>query len=92
MRGLPDRRLPSLQECLQANLEAARLTQPDVIVVGVALNTSKLDRSEARRLCEQVEHELHLPCEDPIAMGATNIVGRLLECFPASQRISNAGR
>ena len=86
MRGLPDRRLPSLQQCLQANVEAARLTQPDVVVVGVALNTSKLDRSEARRLCDQVEDELQLPCEDPIAMGATHIVGRLLECFPDSQR------
>lgn len=92
MRGLPDRRLPSLQECLQANLEAARLTQPDVVVVGVAMNTSKLDRSEARRLCDQVESELQLPCEDPIAMGATNIVGQLLKCFPDSQRASSAGR
>src|SRR5688572_22449839 len=82
MRGLPGRALPSLKECLLANLEAARITQPDVVAVGVALNTSRLDRSEARRLCDQVETELNLPCEDPIAMGATNIVGRLLECFP----------
>lgn len=86
MRGLPDRRLPSLQECMQANLAAARLTQPDVVMLGVAVNTSKLDRSEARRLCEQVESELQLPCEDPIAMGATNIVGQLLKCFPDSRR------
>ena len=84
MRGLPDRSIPSLKECLLANIEAARLTQPDVIAVGVALNTSKLDVQTARRRCEQVEHELDLPCEDPIAMGTSKIVRRLLECFPDS--------
>lgn len=82
MRGLPGRPLPSLQECLRANLEAARVTQPNVVAVGVALNTSKLEPVEARRVCARVEEELNLPCEDPIAMGATKIVRRLLECFP----------
>jgi uncharacterized NAD-dependent epimerase/dehydratase family protein len=86
MRGLPDRALPPLKECLLANLEAARLTQPDVIAVGVAMNTSKLDANAARRWCEQVEEELDLPCEDPIAMGVGKIVGRLLQCFPDSGR------
>lgn len=84
MRGLPGRALPSLKECLRVNLEAARITQPDVVAVGIALNTSKLDAPSARKLCEQIEQELGLPCEDPIAMGAGNIVGRLLECFPDS--------
>ncbi|MET0535680.1 MAG: N-acetyltransferase DgcN [Steroidobacter sp.] len=92
MRGLSDRALPPLKECLQANLEAARLTQPNVVMIGVALNTSKLDRAEARRQCEMIENEVQLPCEDPIAMGATKLVGRLLECFPDSQLASNAGR
>lgn len=92
MRGLPGRAVPPLKECLLANLEAARLTEPEVVAVGVALNTSKLEPAAARRWCEQVEQELDLPCEDPIAMGATNIVRRLLECFPASLPASNAGR
>ena len=74
------------------NLDAARVTQPDVVAVGVAVNTSKLEATAARRLCEQVEHELDLPCEDPIAMGVTNIVGRLLACFPDSLPAANAGR
>jgi uncharacterized NAD-dependent epimerase/dehydratase family protein len=92
MRSLPGRAMPPLQECLEMNLAAARVTQPDVVAVGVALNTSKLEATAARRLCEQVEHELDLPCEDPIAMGVTNIVGRLLECFPDSLPAANAGR
>jgi uncharacterized NAD-dependent epimerase/dehydratase family protein len=84
VRGLSGRALPSLEECLLANLEAARITQPEVVAVGIALNTSKLDASSARRLCEQTEHELNLPCEDPIAMGASRMVARLLEHFPDS--------
>lgn len=92
MRGLPGRAMPSLKECLLANLEAARVTQPNVVAVGVALNTSNLDVTAARRLCEQVEQELSLPCEDPITMGVRQIVGRLLECLPDSQHTSNVGR
>ena len=92
MRGLSGRPLPSLQECLRANLEAARVTQPNVMAVGIALNTSKLEPAEARRACGRIEEELNLPCEDPIAMGATHIVRRLLECFPDSKAASSAGR
>jgi uncharacterized NAD-dependent epimerase/dehydratase family protein len=92
MRGLPGWPLPPLKECLQANLEAARLTQPNVVAVGVALNTSRLEPVEALRVCARVEAELNLPCEDPIAMGATKIVRRLLECFPDSKPASSAGR
>jgi uncharacterized NAD-dependent epimerase/dehydratase family protein len=84
VRGLPGRALPSLKECLLANLEAARITQPGVVAVGIALNTSKLDADAARRACEQTENELGLPCEDPIAMGANKIVRRLLDHFPDS--------
>lgn len=84
MRGLPGRALPPLKECLLANVEAARLTQPKVAAVGIALNTSKLDTTAARRICEQTEDELNLPCEDPVAMGAGKIVRRLLESFPDS--------
>lgn len=84
MRSLPGRPMPSLKECLVANLAAARVTQPEVVAVGVALNTSQLDPSTARRLCERVEDELALPCADPVAMGVGKIVERLLQCFPDS--------
>src|SRR6185437_13506323 len=42
MRGLPGYPLPELARCLEANLTAARLTNPDVKAVGVALNTSNV--------------------------------------------------
>lgn len=82
MRGLPHYPLPSLKQCMEANLQAARLTNPNVIFVGVAVNTSQLgDADTAARACAEIEQELGLPCQDPVSMGVDRIVDRLLSCF-----------
>ncbi len=77
MRGLPDFALPGLKECLDANLEAARLTNPDVIAVGVAVNTSQMADGEANALLERFAAELDLPAVDPFKDGVAPIVERL---------------
>lgn len=92
MRGLPGRLLPSLSETLSANLRAAKITNPDVICVGAALNTSNLSHEEAKRVCARAADELGLPAQDPIATGVDQIVDHLLECFAASSHAANAGR
>lgn len=76
--------IPPLDHCLQRNLEAARLTNPDVQAVGVAVNTSTLSKEEALRYCAEIEDELGLPCQDPVAVGVDRIVNRLVECFAPS--------
>jgi D-glutamate N-acetyltransferase len=81
MRGLPDYPLPDLKRCLEANLDAARLTNPAVKAVGVALNTSNLSESEALAACWQISGQLELPCQDPVTMGVDAIVDNLLACF-----------
>jgi uncharacterized NAD-dependent epimerase/dehydratase family protein len=81
MRGLPDQRMPSLRECLDANLRAARLTNPDVRAVGVTMNTSGMASDQAQALCAKVSAELDLPCTDPVTMGVAPIVDHLLTCF-----------
>jgi uncharacterized NAD-dependent epimerase/dehydratase family protein len=85
LRGIPGRALPDLRDCLERNLDVARLTSPDVRAVGVCLNTSRLDRTEARQLCGRVEDRLGLPCTDPIAFGVEPIIDELL-CTEASTR------
>lgn len=80
MRGLPDFPQPDLQQCLEANLAAARLTNPAVKAVGVALNTSRLADDEARAVCRTIGERLGLPCEDPVTMGVEAIVDNLLAC------------
>jgi uncharacterized NAD-dependent epimerase/dehydratase family protein len=80
MRGLPGCPLPDLARCLEANLIAARLTNPDVKAIGVALNTSNISDQEARTVCREVSERLGLPCEDPVTMGVESIVDNLLSC------------
>ena len=77
MRGLPDYPLPSLKDCLEANLAAARLTNPAVRFVGVAVNTSALDEEAARAELAKTEEELGLPATDPVRNGVGPIVDRL---------------
>ena len=91
MRGLPGRALPNLRECLEANLQVARLTSPDVRAVGVCLNTSRMEAEAARALCRQIEADLGLPCTDPIAFGVEAIIDELL-CTEPSRPATTASR
>ena len=78
MRGIPGRPLPDLDECLERNLEAARLTSPDVRAAGICLNTSTMDPETAKRLCKVIEAQHSLPCTDPFRFGVEAIIDRLL--------------
>jgi uncharacterized NAD-dependent epimerase/dehydratase family protein len=91
MRGIPGRALPELGECLERNLEAARLTSPEVRAVGVCLNTSAMEREAALRLCAATEDSLGLPCTDPVAFGVDAILDRLL-CHAPSTLSTTASR
>ena len=81
MRGIPGRLLPSLRDCLEANLEAAKLTSSEVMAIGIAMNTSRLDPVEAQRACDDAEDALGLPCQDPIATGVGRLADNLLRSF-----------
>lgn len=78
MRGLPGYPLPDLKHCLEAHLAAARLTNPAVKGVGVALNTSGMSPRDALVACQQISDTLGLPCQDPVSMGVEAIVDHLL--------------
>ncbi len=77
MRGLPDYPLPGLKDCLETNLAAARLTNPEVAAVGVAVNTSELAEGPAGDLLRRIEDDLGLPAVDPFEDGVAPIVARL---------------
>lgn len=89
MRGLPGRALPDLADCLDRNLEVARLTSPAVRAVGVCLNTSGMDVDAARRLCDRTADALGLPCTDPFALGVEDIIDELL-CLAPSKHSTTA--
>lgn len=78
IRGLPERPMPDLAECLDANLRTARLTSPLVRAAGVCLNTSALREDEALALCARTGHLMGLPCTDPHRFGVAAIIEELL--------------
>ncbi len=77
MRGVPEYPLPDLNVCIEANLAAARLTNPAVVCAGVSVNTSHQRPAEARRLLQSIEDRLGLPAVDAFKDGAGPIVDRL---------------
>jgi len=91
MRGLPERSLPGLAECMAAHLQVARLTSPNVRAAGTCLNTSSFTEEEARALCAKTAHLLGLPCTDPHRFGVEAIIDNLL-CPERSAPVTIASR
>lgn len=77
MRGLPEYPLPDLKACMDANLAAARLTNPAARFVGVSVNISGLPAGEAAPLLRQIERELDLPAVDAFKDDLSPILERL---------------
>ncbi|GGF55254.1 N-acetyltransferase DgcN [Alteromonas lipolytica] len=77
MRALPGRPLPGLEDVIEMNLQAGRITNPNIKVVGVSVNTSSVSDEEALAYCQSVTEKLGLPCVDPIRHG----VDALLEAL-----------
>ncbi|NDL63298.1 N-acetyltransferase DgcN [Acerihabitans arboris] len=78
-RHLPHQRLVGLEECVEANLRAARVTSPDVQLAGFAINTANAGEREAREYCRQVSGQFGVPATDPVRFGITAIAALLNE-------------
>jgi uncharacterized NAD-dependent epimerase/dehydratase family protein len=74
VRGLPHYKLPTLEECIEANLWAARRTNPAVKCLGISLNTWKLGEADALRVIAETEKRLGLPTVDSIRTGTSKLV------------------
>ena len=77
MRALEHQPLPDIATCIETNLELARLTNPGVEMVGIAVNTSALERAEAEDLLASYGETYGLPAVDPVATGVGPIVDRI---------------
>lgn len=77
MRGLPEQPLPDLKACLAANVEAAKLTNPNVRAVGISINTHALDERAAEKLLAETADAFGLPCVDPVRTGVEAIADQL---------------
>ena len=77
MRGLPDYQQPTLEELRDTALILARVVNPNVKVVGIAINTVALSDAEADALCKETEERMGLPTVDPFRHGAGRLVDAL---------------
>src|SRR3546814_5739598 len=77
VRGLLDFKLPDRRACMAANLAAAQLTNPAARFVGIAVNTSQIDKGKAASYLKGLEDDFGLPAVDPFAGGVAPIVERL---------------
>jgi uncharacterized NAD-dependent epimerase/dehydratase family protein len=77
MRGLPHFALPSIEQTIQINEAAGRLTNANIKVVGVSVNSSNLHEQEALHSCAVLSERLGLPVVDPFRQG----MGPLLDNF-----------
>ena len=77
MRGLPNFALPDLEVCMEANLAAARLTNPNPRFVGISVNTKGLSEDAALDFLKETAARYDLPCVDPFRTGVAAIVDHL---------------
>ena len=75
----PDFPTPNLQLAAQRYIEAGRLTNPDIRLVGVSLNTSALDDAARARVLAETDQLLGVPCFDPLKTSLSPVIERMLQ-------------
>ncbi|EIC85865.1 N-acetyltransferase DgcN [Serratia sp. M24T3] len=73
MRHLPHQFMPTLKQCVDTNLAAASLTNPDVKLAGFSLNTSGVDEAEAKAALAEISREFGVPATDPVRFGISEL-------------------
>ncbi|HWC32536.1 MAG TPA: NAD-dependent epimerase/dehydratase family protein, partial [Actinomycetota bacterium] len=90
IEGCPGHAIPPLAELVELHERLALPARP-ATVAAVALNTSGLDESEARRAVEAAEDETGLPADDPVRFGPGRLVDAILAHLPAPSAPFRAG-
>jgi uncharacterized NAD-dependent epimerase/dehydratase family protein len=77
IHGVTGYSTPTLRECMERHLEAARVTNPDVLCAGVCVDTSRMVKESTREYLHEIEDMLGVPCADPLKTGVVALVDRL---------------
>jgi len=77
MRSLTNRPLPSIEQTIEVNLQAAKVTNPKAKFVGISVNTSALEEQQALEQCQRYEDQFGLPTIDPLRHGVARIIENL---------------
>jgi uncharacterized NAD-dependent epimerase/dehydratase family protein len=77
MDDMDGRPMPGIAESIDANLRAARVTNPDVQMAGICMNTRLLDERQALALMVETGELFGVPCVDPVRTGVAPVVDRI---------------
>jgi uncharacterized NAD-dependent epimerase/dehydratase family protein len=77
MRGLPDHKLPTIQEVSDLALTLARVANANCKVAGISINTQHMSEDEALAYMAKIEAEIGLPTVDPFRQGAERLADAL---------------
>jgi len=77
IKDLPNYKIPDLSQCIQANLQVAGLTSPNVKLAGIALNCRTIGKAAGLAEMARLEQKFSVPCFDPIITGASSLVDSL---------------
>ncbi len=75
--------IPPLTYYIDRYLEIGMLTNPDVRVIGISLNTAGLSPDARARALAEAQEQTGLPAVDPIATGVAPLADALLAGVPA---------
>jgi uncharacterized NAD-dependent epimerase/dehydratase family protein len=77
MRGLPNRKVPDLKDCIAVHEAAARVTNPNAKVIGFSINTAAMDDAAAAKYLKELSDRFGIPAVDPVRGGVAPIVDLL---------------
>lgn len=79
MRHLPHQPMVSIDECVAANLQAAKVTSEHTRLAGFSVNTSGFSEQEALSYLQELSQRFGVPATDPVRFGITDIAVLLRE-------------
>lgn len=72
--GYPDRPITALPLLIDMYEQAAWVNNPRARVIGVSLNTSRMEDGQARDMLNDLSKDLGLPCVDPVRTGVESLI------------------
>ena len=79
MRGLPDFKLPTLEDLYEMVLPIAKISNPNCQISGICINTKNMEHYSREKLKNEIEETFRLPTVDPFIDGTKKIVDRLIQ-------------
>jgi uncharacterized NAD-dependent epimerase/dehydratase family protein len=79
IKGWPDFDLPTIQEVIARTTDVGKRTNPNIRCIGISVNSSNFDETEALAQMAELEKNYGLPVVDPIRFGVEKLVEVIVE-------------